>query len=29
MLSILFAIVVGMMFFAIVGLTAWEMGFMW
>ena len=29
MLSILFVLVVGMMFFAAVGLTAWERGFVW
>lgn len=27
--SILFTLVVGMMFFAVVGLTAWERGFIW
>ena len=29
MLSALFILVVGMMFFAAVGLTAWERGFVW
>ena len=29
MLSALFVLVVGMMFFAAVGLTAWERGFTW